>query len=57
MLRVGMTNPPYIMEHLDAIAECLKHPNVFAFLHVPVQVIGLVLEPSLLSLISFMHTL
>ena len=38
MLRVGMTNPPYILEHLDAVAEILNHPKVFAFLHVPVQV-------------------
>jgi threonylcarbamoyladenosine tRNA methylthiotransferase CDKAL1 len=37
MLRVGMTNPPYMMEHLDAIAEILNHPKVYAFLHVPVQ--------------------
>lgn len=37
MLRVGMTNPPYIMEHLEDIAELLNHPNVYAFLHVPVQ--------------------
>jgi threonylcarbamoyladenosine tRNA methylthiotransferase CDKAL1 len=37
MLRVGMTNPPYILEHLDAIAEILNHPCVYAFLHVPVQ--------------------
>jgi len=37
MLRVGMTNPPYILEHLDGIAEILRHPKVFAFLHVPVQ--------------------
>lgn len=33
-----MTNPPYMMEHLETIAEILKHPNVYAFLHVPVQV-------------------
>ena len=37
MLRVGMTNPPYILEHLDAIADILNHPSVYAFLHVPVQ--------------------
>lgn len=37
MLRVGMTNPPYIMKHLDSIANILNHPKVFAFLHVPVQ--------------------
>ncbi len=37
MLRVGMTNPPFILNQLDAIAACLRHPNVFSFLHVPVQ--------------------
>jgi threonylcarbamoyladenosine tRNA methylthiotransferase CDKAL1 len=37
MLRVGMTNPPYILEHLDEIGELLNHPRVFSFLHVPVQ--------------------
>ncbi|GLD92611.1 hypothetical protein PINS_up001190 [Pythium insidiosum] len=37
MLRVGMTNPPYILEHLDDIADILNHDAVFAFLHVPVQ--------------------
>lgn len=37
MLRVGMTNPPYILRHLEVIAEILNHPKVFAFLHVPLQ--------------------
>ena len=37
MLRIGMTNPPYILEHLDAISDILNHPRVFAFLHIPVQ--------------------
>lgn len=37
MLRVGMTNPPYILSHLDAIAEVLNHESVYSFLHVPVQ--------------------
>jgi len=32
-----MTNPPYILNHLADIAECLNHPNVYSFLHVPVQ--------------------
>lgn len=38
MLRVGMTNPPYILEHLEEVAKVLQHPRVYAFLHVPVQV-------------------
>ena len=37
MLRVGMTNPPYILEHLDSMADILNHPRVYSFLHVPVQ--------------------
>ena len=37
MLRVGMTNPPYILEHLEGMADLLKHPNIYSFLHVPVQ--------------------
>eukprot|EP00892_Ulva_mutabilis_P006035 jgi/Ulvmu1/3803/UM018_0013.1 len=36
-LRVGMTNPPFILEHLPAIARALRHPAVFAYLHLPVQ--------------------
>lgn len=37
MLRIGMTNPPYILEHLKDIADVLSHPCVYSFLHVPVQ--------------------
>ncbi|XP_061402651.1 threonylcarbamoyladenosine tRNA methylthiotransferase [Musca vetustissima] len=37
MLRVGMTNPPYILEHLEEMSKILNHPRVYAFLHVPVQ--------------------
>jgi threonylcarbamoyladenosine tRNA methylthiotransferase CDKAL1 len=37
MLRVGMTNPPYILQHLEGIAEVLNNEKVFSFLHVPVQ--------------------
>ncbi|KAJ8878147.1 hypothetical protein PR048_022614 [Dryococelus australis] len=37
MVRVGMTNPPYILEHLEAMVELLLHPRVYSFLHVPVQ--------------------
>ena len=36
-MRVGMTNPPYILEHLDEMAKVLSSPRVYAFLHVPVQ--------------------
>ncbi|XP_011648176.1 threonylcarbamoyladenosine tRNA methylthiotransferase [Pogonomyrmex barbatus] len=37
MMRVGMTNPPYILEHLDEMAKILQHPRVYSFLHIPVQ--------------------
>lgn len=37
MLRLGMTNPPYILEHLEQVAKILSHPRVYSFLHLPVQ--------------------
>lgn len=37
MLRVGMTNPPYILEHIQEMAVLLSHPRVYSFLHVPFQ--------------------
>ena len=37
MLRLGMTNPPYILAHLPAIAEAMRHPSVFSWIHIPVQ--------------------
>ncbi|XP_017875891.1 threonylcarbamoyladenosine tRNA methylthiotransferase [Ceratina calcarata] len=37
MIRVGMTNPPYILEHLEEMSKILNHPKVYSFLHVPVQ--------------------
>ncbi|XP_056018128.1 threonylcarbamoyladenosine tRNA methylthiotransferase-like [Ostrea edulis] len=36
-MRLGMTNPPYILEHLEEMAKILQHPRVYSFLHVPVQ--------------------
>ena len=33
----GIRNPPYIMEHLDGVIEALKRPNVYSFMHIPVQ--------------------
>jgi len=36
-LRIGMTNPPYILDHLDEIGKVLNHPNVYKFMHIPVQ--------------------
>jgi threonylcarbamoyladenosine tRNA methylthiotransferase CDKAL1 len=37
MLRMGMTNPPYILEHVKELCEALKHPRVYSFIHIPVQ--------------------
>jgi threonylcarbamoyladenosine tRNA methylthiotransferase CDKAL1 len=37
MLRIGMANPQHILEHLDAMADILNHPQVFSFIHLPVQ--------------------
>lgn len=37
MLRLGMTNPPYMLDHLSTIAHFLNHPRVFSFIHIPVQ--------------------
>lgn len=36
-MRLGMTNPPYILDHLDQVAKVLNSDRVYAFLHVPVQ--------------------
>uniref|UniRef100_A0A2P2I1K8 Threonylcarbamoyladenosine tRNA methylthiotransferase n=1 Tax=Hirondellea gigas TaxID=1518452 RepID=A0A2P2I1K8_9CRUS len=36
-LRLGMTNPPYILDHLTEMGRILQHPRVYKFLHVPVQ--------------------
>jgi threonylcarbamoyladenosine tRNA methylthiotransferase CDKAL1 len=37
MIRLGMTNPPYMLDHLKTIASFLNHPRVFSFIHIPVQ--------------------
>mmetsp|Transcript_12334 Transcript_12334/g.22013 ORF Transcript_12334/g.22013 Transcript_12334/m.22013 type:complete len:502 (+) Transcript_12334:250-1755(+) len=37
MLRLGMTNPPFILAHLDRLSAALRHDNMFRFLHIPVQ--------------------
>jgi threonylcarbamoyladenosine tRNA methylthiotransferase CDKAL1 len=37
MLRLGMTNPPYMLQHAEQVAKILSHDQVFEFLHVPVQ--------------------
>ena len=37
MLRLGMTNPPFILNQLDAVAAALNHPCVYSCIHLPVQ--------------------
>lgn len=37
MVRVGMSNPPFLLSQLDDLADVLESPNVFAFVHIPVQ--------------------
>ena len=37
MIRIGMGNPPYIMEHAEKMSKVLNHPNVYSFTHIPVQ--------------------
>lgn len=37
MLRVGMTNPPYILEHLEEMGKVFASDRIYKFLHVPVQ--------------------
>lgn len=37
MLRLGMTNPPYMLAHKETLAKVLNLPNVFSFVHIPVQ--------------------
>lgn len=36
-MRLGMTNPPYILDYLEQIADVLNHPRVYSFLHIPIQ--------------------
>eukprot|EP00929_Paragymnodinium_shiwhaense_P050808 TRINITY_DN25594_c0_g1_i1.p1 TRINITY_DN25594_c0_g1~~TRINITY_DN25594_c0_g1_i1.p1 ORF type:complete len:564 (+),score=119.84 TRINITY_DN25594_c0_g1_i1:69-1760(+) len=37
MIKLGMTNPPYMLQHLDELVKVFKRPNVFEFIHIPVQ--------------------
>lgn len=37
MMRVGMTNPPYILEHLAEMGKVFASDRVYKFLHIPVQ--------------------
>jgi threonylcarbamoyladenosine tRNA methylthiotransferase CDKAL1 len=37
MLRLGMANPPFILDQLPGIAAALNHPCVYSTIHIPVQ--------------------
>ena len=37
MIRIGMANPPYILENVNNMIKVLNHPNVYSFIHIPVQ--------------------
>jgi len=37
MVRLGMTNPPYMLRHCGSVGEVLRHPQVYEFIHVPIQ--------------------
>jgi len=37
MIRLGMTNPPFILAQLDRVAEAMRNGRMFKFLHMPVQ--------------------
>lgn len=37
MLRIGMSNPPYLLRHADEVGQLLLHPNCYEFVHIPVQ--------------------
>lgn len=36
-IRVGMANPQYLLPLLDRFVKVLQHPNMFRFVHLPVQ--------------------
>jgi len=37
MIRIGHTNPQHAFRTLDGLIGVLRMPNVYSFLHVPVQ--------------------
>lgn len=37
MLKLGMSNPPHLLQRLPGVAACLRHPRMYSFVHVPVQ--------------------
>ena len=36
-IRLGMANPQFLFPRLERLITVLKHPNMFRFLHIPVQ--------------------
>lgn len=40
LLRLGMTNPPFMLDHVDEVAEFLRGEHVAKYLHVPVRLGG-----------------
>jgi threonylcarbamoyladenosine tRNA methylthiotransferase CDKAL1 len=36
-IRLGMINPNHALEFIDELIKVLKHPNMFKFIHLPVQ--------------------
>lgn len=53
MIKIGMTNPPYIMSNLPAFVKALNHKNFYSYLHIPVQVIVIFLYYSRVVLTMF----
>lgn len=38
MVKIGMTNPPFLKPVLQPLANILNHKNFYSYLHIPVQV-------------------
>lgn len=36
-IRLGMGNPRHLLKYADELAEIMKHPKMFKFIHLPVQ--------------------
>ena len=36
-IRIGMTNPEHVLRDLENLIRVFQHPNVFKFLHLPIQ--------------------
>ena len=37
MIRIGMTDPESVVNRADELITIMQHPNVYKFLHLPVQ--------------------